>query len=291
MTMKNEKIYEKLTARIIDAMENENLAPWQMPWIRSASHPRNAYTGRKYSGFNILALAFTAMLDGYEHNGWLTYKQAAGLDGHVMKGQKGTPVIFWKQIENKDKITGEVTDSFWLCRYFTLFNIDQIAWENDEMPALIKKNIELDESAAGIDPDQIEEILNPDLPVHYKGQSAFYNPNEDEITLPPRDRFKTAEAYFAVKCHECAHATGHKSRLARKLTPSFESEKYSKEELTAEIATAFTAGRLGIEIDFDNSAAYLKGWLSKIKEEPGLIIQAAGRAEKAANYMIEHWTT
>jgi antirestriction protein ArdC len=55
------------------------------------------------------------------------------------------------------------------------------------------------------------------------------------LDLPSR------EDYYATLFHELTHSTGHSSRLARKgITESshFGSEKYSKEEMVAEMGAA-----------------------------------------------------
>jgi antirestriction protein ArdC len=97
------------------------------------------------------------------------------------------------------------------------------------------------------------------------------------------------EFFYSVLFHELGHSTGHKSRLARKdfCEASFGSETYSKEELVAEMTAAFLCGVNQIELKtIDNSAAYIKSWLKKLKDDPKMVVLAAAQAQKAADYIL-----
>ena len=75
-------------------------------------------------------------------------------------------------------------------------------------------------------------------------------------------------------------------RAKRKKIPRF-SEKYSKEELIAELGSAFLCSTFGIESDFDNSVAYLQGWLKAIKDsDSSMIVKAATAAQKACDLIL-----
>jgi antirestriction protein ArdC len=89
--------------------------------------------------------------------------------------------------------------------------------------------------------------------------------------------------------HELVHSTGHKSRLSRigiVNSDGFGGEKYSQEELVAEIGAAFMCGMLGIEDKtLDNSAAYVNSWLKKLRNDKRLVFFAASQAQKAVDYI------
>ena len=54
------------------------------------------------------------------------------------------------------------------------------------------------------------------------------------------------------------------------------------------MGAAFLCGVAGIEnITLDNSAAYIQGWLRKLRNDKKLVIVAAAQAQKAANYILE----
>ena len=67
------------------------------------------------------------------------------------------------------------------------------------------------------------------------------------------------------------------------------SDPYAKEELVAEMGSAFLCGYAGIEDrTIDSSAAYLEGWLKQLKEDKTLIVHAAAQAQKAADFILGH---
>lgn len=131
----------------------------------------------------------------------------------------------------------------------------------------------------------------PEPPVIKHGMSlAYYSPLEDCVGMPSRERFQTEDGYHATLFHELVHATGHEKRLKRSTlaeTNGFGSDPYCKEELIAEMGSAFLCGHAGIgERTIDGSAAYIKGWLARLKEDKTLIVQAAAQAQKAADYIL-----
>jgi hypothetical protein len=101
----------------------------------------------------------------------------------------------------------------------------------------------------------------PPLVKHGMAQ-AFYSPHEDCVGMPERERFDGEAGYFATLFHELIHATGHEKRLKRaSLTErnGFGSDPYCKEELIAELGSAFLCGYADIvERTIDNSAAYVE---------------------------------
>jgi antirestriction protein ArdC len=108
--------------------------------------------------------------------------------------------------------------------------------------------------------------------------------------MPTRERFETAESYYLTLWHELAHSTGHESRLARSDLAEFErfgDASYSREELVAEIGSAMIAARVGVVApDIEQSAAYVAGWLRALRDDRRLIVTAASRAQKAADWIL-----
>ncbi|MBR7004509.1 MAG: DUF1738 domain-containing protein [Bacteroidales bacterium] len=106
-----------------------------------------------------------------------------------------------------------------------------------------------------------------------KGDNAYYSPARDEIVVPTREQFVDGEAFATNTLHECAHATGAKSRLDR-IQPgqTFGSPEYTKEELTAELSAALIASQHGLTKHVKNdSAAYLKSWLGSLQQGPDFL--------------------
>ena len=119
---------------------------------------------------------------------------------------------------------------------------------------------------------------------------AFYSALTDRITLPPPERFTSAEEYYATGLHELIHSTGHQKRLARESileAAPFGSATYSVEELVAEMGAAYLCAESGISpVVIENQAAYVAGWLKKLRDDRKLIVRAAAQAQHAADYVL-----
>ncbi|MDE3111170.1 MAG: DUF1738 domain-containing protein, partial [Acidobacteriota bacterium] len=90
-------LYSEITDKIIAELEAGRL-PWVQPWGASGTGaavglPRNAATGRRYSGINVLILWGGVIERGYSGQAWLTFRQALALGGNVRKGERGTMVV------------------------------------------------------------------------------------------------------------------------------------------------------------------------------------------------------
>ena len=275
----NANIYDQITERIIALLE-KGTVPWRKPWKAQTGLPRNFITKKAYRGINVLLLH--AM--HYESPYWLTFRQALELGGHVRKGEKACPVVFWKQLEREDKQTGE-KEKIPMMRFYFVFNVAQC----DGLKTL---SAPVSESPLNA-PSKPEEIIAamPHRPEIKHGMAkAFYSPSTDVVAMPNRASFEKDAGYFATLFHELVHASGHTSRLNRPtLTESagFGSNPYCKEELIAEMGAAFLCGQAGIaESILDNSAAYVQNWLEQLKNDKKLIVQAAAQAQKAADFIL-----
>ena len=107
--------------------------------------------------------------------------------------------------------------------------------------------------------------------------------------MPARSLFHSAEEYYSTLFHELAHSSGHDKRLHRDNFDNpahFGSESYSKEELIAEMTAAMLCGVAGIEQNtIENSVAYLKTWIARLKSDSRLLVSAASQAQKAADFI------
>jgi antirestriction protein ArdC len=144
------------------------------------------------------------------------------------------------------------------------------------------------------DPIEAAERIFTGMPnppeIQQAGSKAFYSPITDRITLPPRKLFASAEEYYATALHETVHSTGHQKRLAREgicEAAPFGSAVYSKEELCAEMGAAYLCAEAGIaNAVIANQAAYVAGWLKKLRDDRKLLIHAAAQAQHAVDYIL-----
>lgn len=267
-------IAETVTEKLIAALE-AGTPPWRKSW-KGLTAPHNASTGKTYQGVNWFLLS---MIGG---GGYLTYKQAQDMGGNVRKGEKGNPIVFWNFMEKK-KANGEMGKIGFL-RSYTVFSVNQC--EGLELPAREDDT----ETAPFVPLDKAEEtIAATGAKISHGGAMAFYSPTTDRIRLPAKVDFTSPEAYYNTAFHELCHWTGHASRLARKGiqdVAAFGSPTYSKEELIAEMGSAFLCAEHGIDSTLENSAAYLHNWIKALRGDSRLAIAAAGAASKAANYAM-----
>jgi antirestriction protein ArdC len=277
-----DKIYSMITDRIIEELE-KGTVPWRMPWNGYIKgFPMNFTSKKTYRGVNIFLLQLAMRSTPY----WITFKQAKQLKGSIKKGEKGYPVIFWKFLESIDKETGE-KKQVPLLRYYTVFNLDQC--EGIELP-----EIDQPETREFSPIEQAEKII-ADMPnkptIKHNEARAYYRPSADMVNMPKKELFLSDAEYYSVIFHELTHSTAHQSRLNRENETKnhmFGSKDYSKEELIAEMGSAFLCAESNIENEtIENSAAYIAGWLSKLKNDKKLLIQAAGKAQKAADYILD----
>jgi antirestriction protein ArdC len=278
-------VYAIITERVI-ALLQQGVVPWQKPWHGGEKMPRNLVSKKEYRGVNVFLLHAIS----YESPFWLTYKQSHELGGNVRRGEKACPVVFWKWLDVDDMASGERKRVPFL-RYYSVFNVAQC----DGIEAHLPKSEEPKRDHNPIETAEAVVSVMPRRPEIKHGlDRAFYSPSGDFVGMPSPERFRSGEEYYSVLFHELTHATGHESRLSRKGVSAsdgewsaFGSTPYAKEELVAEMGAAFLCGHAGIvERILENSAAYVQGWLNRLKDDPKLVVQAAAQAQKAADFIL-----
>lgn len=272
--------YQVVTDRIIEKLE-QGTVPWRQPW--STELPKSLTTKKDYRGINVFLLGS----QGYTNPYWLTFKQGKRLGGHIRRGEKATPIVFWKWIEREteevDEAGKRVLTSAPMLRYYYVFNLEQC--EGIEIPEFKTHQTE---------PIPRSESIVASMPncpvVEHKESRAFYRPLTDTVNMPALDHFSIGEEYYSTLFHELTHATGHSSRLDRQDMDKqrlFGSLDYSQEELVAEMGAAFLCGNSGIvNRTIDNSTAYIQGWLKRLRNDKRLLVFAGGQAQKAADYIL-----
>ena len=273
-------VYEMVTDRIIEQLE-QGVIPWQKPWGGVIDGAYNRISKRPYSLLNQMLL---------QHSGeYATFKQWSELGGHIRKGEKSEIVVFWKlqpyEDENADgeKIIKQIP----LLRYYNVFHVSQV--DGVEAKELDLNEFEPIEEAERI---KTEYMTREHLKILEKlTDKAFYSPAFDYIQVPCKEQYQNVEEFYSTLFHEMVHSTGYKTRLDREDVKDcmyFGSENYSKEELTAELGSAFLVNLLGIETkkSFRNSSAYIQGWLRRLRGDKKFIVSASSKAEKAVKYIM-----
>lgn len=280
------KVTDLINQRIMELLEHGTV-PWRKTWHAATNYPKNLISKKEYRGINVFMLACQEYSSPY----WMTFKQCSDKGGHVRKGEKSTPVIFWKWLDKRDAggddaDTVTVNDKIPMLRYYSVFNLEQV--DGIEPPptteAISNPFTPLDRAEAII----AGMPLRPDI--HYRGNQPAYSPVLDYVKMPEPEAFESPEEYYCTLFHELGHSTGHAKRIGRKgiLEPSyFGSHNYSQEELCSEFCSAFLCGHAGIEQGtLQNSASYIDGWLKAIKGNKKLLVMAASQGQRASDYIL-----
>ncbi|MGE0502527.1 MAG: ArdC family protein [Rhizobiaceae bacterium] len=282
-------LYSEITDKIIAELEAGRV-PWVQPWGTAAAKaplglPKNASTGRTYSGINVLLLWGGVIERGFSGQSWLTFRQALSLGGNVRKGERGTTVVYANRFVPEDekwraRETGEDAQAIPFLKRFTVFNTDQCENLPEDVanaappvpPGLVEPRVEALIKATGID-------------FRIGGNRAFYVPAHDYVQVPPPQAYFEPVNWHRTALHELGHASGAPHRLNRDLSGSFGSKKYAFEELIAEINAAFCCASLGIEPTVRH-ADYIGSWLEVLREDNRAIVRAASQASKAADWLL-----
>lgn len=271
---------QEVTDKIVGMLES-GTNPWQRPW-RKTPPPMNVISGKRYSGINRMLLELDEDVVETGDPRFMTFEQAKAKGWSVRKGSKAKVVMFYKKVsKTEEDDNGEEQDrSFMILKAHPVFHASAI----DGIPPFpqAEANFEPWESL-----DAVETILEKSgANLKIEGDRAFYAPALDMITLPPPELFSSAAGHAAVALHELGHWTGAKHRLDRDLTGHFGSESYAKEELRAEIASAFMCSEIGIDSTLENHASYLQSWLKALKNDKGEIFRAVSAAQKIADMCL-----
>ena len=280
-------IYQRITDQIAAAIE-AGAGKWRMPWHPGADgaapvQPVNAATGKPYRGINTVVLWVAAQAEGYPSAVWATYRQWAELGAQVRKGERASPVVFWKisdKEEQEDANEGEEDGrrSRVFARGYSVFNAAQVdGYAAPALPVLPETerigHAEAFFAAIGTD-------------IRHGGARACYVPALDQIRMPPFEAFRDPVAYYATLAHEATHLTGHLSRCARDLRGRFGDEAYAAEELVAELGAAFLCADLALAPEpRPDHAAYVASWLKVLRGDKRAIFTAAAKAQQAADWM------
>ncbi len=275
-------IYETVTARVLKDLEAGQV-PWRKTW--TCGLPKSLTSGREYRGINVLVLGSAQYTSRY----WVTYREAQRLGGYVRKGERASPVVYWKwrsaeELERYQEQSGKTNPAPCVPFASAVFNLDQVdgvARPEDDVPQRRNNPMVVAEQMLAVTPDK------PEI-VHTVTNEPAYVPAVDRITMPHLGQYESADHYYATLFHELVHSTGHPKRLGR-----FESaqrddrERYSFEELVAEFGAAFLCAFAGIENPGNAAlqASYIAGWATFLKKDNRLIIRAAGAAQRAVDYI------
>ena len=298
--------YEIITQEVIKGLETKGLQ-WFTPWNKGTLNAPLSYSTKKvYSGINFYILSNAMQTEGWTRPEFLTFNQVRANKGTVIKGSKSNTVVYWN-VSYKDKdgnwyrnlkdlekagLSKADVEHIFSPKFYRVFNIEQTQGVKELDCVTIDKSIEGTIFEKVESAEYILQGYKNSPKYTYKGTSAYYRPSTDTVNMPKANTFVDTDSYYKTLFHEIVHSTGHESRLNRKgvsgTVASFGSDVYSKEELVAEMGSLFLTSIAGLEPkdNMTNSQAYINGWISKLTEEPKLIMFASSQAEKAVKYIL-----
>jgi antirestriction protein ArdC len=280
-------LYDEVTDRIVAELE-QGSAPWVKPWASSGVSlglPRSAATRRNYSGINILILWSAVIKRGFASQEWLTFRQALSLGGHVRKGERGTVICYADRFiprgeRERARESGDDLSAVPFLKRFTVFNVEQCEGLPAHIapPPRVLSEIELSPEAEAL-------LAATGAKIVTGSGEAFYDRAQDVIHLPLREAHISTADFYCAAFHELGHWSAHPSRLARDLQSRFGSEAYAREELIAELCSAFLCAQFGI-VPKVRHADYLGHWLQILKSDSRAIFHAASQASKASDFIL-----
>ena len=287
-----EKLNDALLVELEKLMASGEGLDWQKTW-HGGRLPTRYGTGTPYRAFNSIFLSLRMGSEGWESSTFITYKAAQQAGGNVRKGEKGSTVEVWRPARSRfikageeKQENGERKPSRMYMGCHTVFNLDQCDGVADPWKTGEEREHSPIEAAEKI----LAGMVNPPTLTHGEPR-CYYSPTEDRVNMARPELFDSGEAYYATRFHEEVHGTGHASRLNRDSLTSltgFGSHEYSKEELVAEFGAALLCGITGIETrkTRENSLAYLKNWLGRLKQDTSLAVEASRLAQKAVDHIL-----
>ena len=265
----------------------------------------NCQTSEEYNGSNIVLLMMHQILNGHPHSIYCGFGQGKALKLKLKKGSKSArilmPILHSEEKKDKegktvkDLLGDPVTVTWTSFKTACVFNIDQFE-DSEQKQKILDKFV----SAPGPtvqkfkDHKPTEKLINSyikreSIDVFFGGNSAFYTPSADTVTMPEKEQFTSRCGFYGTYLHELIHSTGHQKRINRKtLTdPNTNRTSYATEELITELAAVNLCHELKIStIDkIQNSAAYLESWVKTLKADKKILFKLLTQSNKAIKYL------
>jgi len=286
MSKQGQDTIKQMITDLVVAELDAGQVPWDRGWV-NGQLPTSMSTGKPYRGINVFLLNMRGMPSPY----WGTFKAITDAGGQVRKGEHGTTVVFWKRVVKEDDTAPDGKRSFFLLRYYRVFNASQADGLPDKFFPKPPKMSDTERNA------RAETILadyfengGPQVQHLSNLNSPAYIPALDVIQFPHDGQFTSATNMYRTKFHETVHSTGAASRLNRKGIAEYDyhgSDQYGDEELVAAMGQSMLLALCGLDPQVRNTTAYIKSWKKAIQSNPDMVIAAAGAAQKAMDFILD----
>ncbi len=277
---------DRIAEKILEQMKIGG-SDWIMPWHKGLPQAMNTFTGKFYSGNNLLILWLQCLKHNYPYNQWATLKQWRKIRARVRKGEKGTLICVAVPKDKSIRKNYQVNlfgphsgknvnqdDIKFRFKFSFVFNTAQVSDYYGNQQGLFDDPV---------DPDLLVKklITNSEAEIAVGGDRALYNIITDVIKIPELARFKNETGYTSLEkfnstlLHELIHWTGHETRCKREIFNSVGSPAYAFEELVAELGSAILSTMLNRRVypRLDH-AHYLNSWLNVLEQDFSYFMEA-----------------
>lgn len=283
---------EALINKVITAIEAGQNPLFVKPWESKIGY-HNPITRNPYTGMNIMFLNFHNYFSNSYENRFATFKQLQDTFKKekiqfMPKGTSGIPLFFYslceKENDNGEKISFPVLNSF------TVFGFNQLTVEAQEIlkqkyPVIVNENT-ISEKENELDRTLNTYTKKENIPV-YTSDFAAYSPSKDCLYMPNASDFKAYNLYLSVLAHECAHSTGHETRLNRPMCTNKNTQEYAIEETIAQGTAAYLLAKYGIDNNQteNNDFSYLVSWAKAIKDNKNVLLKTFTMIQKVCAFI------
>ena len=298
-------MFSKYTKDALTILQNEIVEGLQKDGLKyfksflGYGYPKNALTLKEYSGINFWALNIQKRKLDFKSNLWCTKKAWLSVGATILEGQeKNGRAIFYYSTFKKNVRENEKNDekTFAFLKISYVYNVEQVDLKNStyrvpsETPeSKVIDNTEIENFIKSIDGLKLS---------HSNDGRCYYNLTVDAIVMSDKSTFKDTPDnsatgnYYSVLFHELIHWSGADNRLKR-----FEKNKkrfkdnaqleYAHEELIAEIGSVLLSQRFNIQKTVNNNnLAYLKSWISALKNDNKFLISALSQSYRASEFLL-----
>ncbi len=299
---KLDKSEDKLKKFFLDFIEKTGTLPWHSSVVKGSIENPSRGISKVYEGFNALITYMARILYKYDSDTFLTLPQVNKRGGRVKAGEKGVPVvkpIFRDYDKDGNKLTKEqadvlrasgerVTTKFVAWAGWTVFNLAQTTLEYEHLEVNIAN--EQNASAQAI-VDGFKSGPKIVFDINLGKADGFYTPSSDEVHVGPSGAYASMSDFYLALFHELVHSTEHRMGLKNGTKGSM---TYLKRELRAEVGGSLLMSLTDLPPVLENSASYIKGWISKLKgieDFTNVMTNTFSSARNAVDYILSDGQT
>ena len=258
---------------------SEQMVRGVLPWRQippEAGRPLK-HTGEAFGGAGVLAQWSVANAKGFGRPTWMTFSAIQERGGRLLDGAVAATVFhnFTRPATVVSPVTGDsVTSAVEAWRPYAVFNVEEV----EGLPQHLYRRYREIMPASHHSPDQgldvFVQTLGADIRLEERGGAAFRGVGDGAGQAVARDLVRWS---------------GHPARMNRRVEDEAVDggKSRAREELVAEIGTAFLAADLGVPLHRGGGAGevMVEGWRGLLKDDEMAIFRACRDASRAVDWL------